>query len=207
MKLVNNRSPLSWLMVASVIFVTVCLVIYMVHFNGMKWSYETQDWGAFGEYLNFIFTVVNTAILGYLSLLVFQAQLKRDAFESKYIEAQEKPILIFSFDRENGKWSAYNVGKGAALNVMISEGDNAIEWTNENWTNARKCYSLAPEEKFTIEWFAEAGRILGIYSDSLSSTIYTSVCKDDETHTDTYENQNIDQNHWISKIRKQAIRL
>lgn len=203
----KNKSTLWWLIRASKIFTLICLGIYIWHFRNMKWSYETQDWGAFGEYLNFIVTVVNTAILGYLSFLVIETQRKRDAFETKFIEAAEKPTLIFSFDRASGKWSAYNVGKGAALNVVIAEGDNNEEWDHSRRTNSRKCYSLAPEEEFTIEWFKEAGRILGIYSDTLSNKTYTSVCKDAETEVEVHTSADIDANHWIAKVKQQAVRL
>jgi hypothetical protein len=198
----KKNKTLEWLLRLSLAVITIGLGVYIFQFQDMKWSNETQDWGAFGEYLNFIITVVNTAILGYLSFLVVETQQKRDSFETSYIEAEEKPILIFAVDAVLNQWYVYNVGKGAALNVVVSR-----RTFGGDWIDSRKCYSLAPEEKFVINWFREAYSISGVYSDSVSKKVFTSICVGDETNQQIFEDTEIDENHWTIIVRKNAVRL
>lgn len=107
-------------------------------------------------------------------------------------------MLIFAVNHDQNKWYVYNVGKGAALNVVIAN-DNP---TNGEWINPKKCYSLAPNEKMVITWFQAAHKILGIYTDIFNNN-YTSICAGDETIPHKYGEALV----WMERVKKKATRL
>lgn len=182
--------------------IAIGILPYIIFFGKYYISNKSQDWGAFGDYFSFIINVANLVVVGVLSYFVFILQKDRDNFEIRYIEASERPILIFAVDVKVNKWYVYNVGKGAALNIVIADDDG-----KEKWQNPMKCYSLASGEKLLITWFTPAYRILGIYSDIFSTHLYSSICKSDETFTEKYDLLNGELPEWINTLKTQAGRL
>lgn len=194
-----RRQILWWVIIGGVILISIGALPYIINFSSNSISKKTSNWGAFGDYFNLIINIINVIVVGILSYLVYTSQITRDAFESTYIEAAERPVIIFGVDVASNRWYAYNVGKGAALNVIIAEATATSEWLYP-----KKCYSLASGEKFEITWFSAANRILGIYADIFSSNhIYTSICVGDETTTEKHEIPL----EWIDLVKAEAIRL
>ena len=173
---------------------------FMCKFSGQKLSDSIQEWGAFGDYFSLIINMLNLLVVGMLSYFVFVLQKRRDEFESTYIEAEERPTLIFAVDVARNQWYIYNVGKGAALNVIIAE-----DHGDKTWQNPKKCYSIASGEKLYIDWFVAAFRILGIYSDIFNNNCYASICISDETLTEKFHMK--EEPQWVKDIKGKATRL
>ncbi|HYF32811.1 MAG TPA: hypothetical protein VD993_16920 [Chitinophagaceae bacterium] len=186
----NFRNTLYWVIGISIGAILTSLLVYYSNFKDAELSSKTQDWGAFGEYLNLIISLVNTIIIGYITYLLLDLQ-----------SAEYRPIVIFAVDPIKVRWYAHNVGKGAALNLVIARnGEGNV------WNDAKKCYSLGPNEKFYIGWFQGAGRIIANYSDMFQNNTYTSICQGDETTITRYK-ANLGANHWIMILRNRAERI
>lgn len=155
---------------------------YIIKFYTGEVSNDTGDWGAFSDYLNPFIALLNLIVLIILSNAVRRNEADRYAFEKKFIEAGEKPILIFWDNQNDNSWYVKNIGKGAALNIYITHLNGQAEIQS-----IVKCYSLAVGEEKKLVWIREAFQIIGTYQD-LHNNYYTARCQDDLTSHNENEN-------------------
>lgn len=178
--------------VATIMFI-LYVGFYVFHFRNARISTDANDWGAFADYLNPIIGVLNLIILIILSISVRRSEEERYRFEKKFIEAAEKPILIFWDNAEQNSWFIKNIGKGAALNLYVSYN------TDDNPRQSIvKCYSIASGEEKKLIWIRNAYNLIASYQD-LHHNFYIAKCQDDLT-------EHIENEDYFGISKNQAIR-
>lgn len=122
-----------------------------------------------------------------------------------------EPVIVFIWDNDNECYYIKNVGKGPAMNIIVTYINDT---ESKDWKNPVKCYSLEPNGKININWGLKRGGILfsksndtgdpfdyvkgvtkiaAVYNSAnfLCKITYTSVFEDENTYVKKY-----------SKIRK-----
>jgi hypothetical protein len=111
-----------------------------------------------------------------------------------------EPVIVFIWDNDYQCYYLKNVGKGPAINIIVSYADKLKP---TYWINPVKCYSLEPNGKFYIDWgLTDAGKLFikgsdvkfktflsgvpkigAVYSSAnfLRRQTYTSVCENENT--------------------------
>jgi len=87
----------------------------------------------------------------------------------------EKPILAFIY-KESSKYKVKNVGKGAAINILIL---HSVVRTQADWTTVTKCYSLGNNDEIELNWASGPDELVAIYFDVFNN-IHISEMKDDQ---------------------------
>ena len=164
------------------------IIIYPFKLGHLKISTNPADWGVLGDYYNFIISSINTIAVIILSYAVYKAQLKRDEWEQKHLELQEKPSLIF-VAHEGEYYKLYNMGKGTAHKLIIGKvrsNSRAIE------DPPYKAYSIPPGGHIVVNWATNAA-VLYAYYESEKDIPYLTKCQGDvnEEIAQTQDGQNI----------------
>ncbi len=68
-----------------------------------------------------------------------------------------EPVIVFIWDNDNKYYYIKNVGKGPAMNIIVTY-INDVE--SKDWKNPVKCYSLETNGKINIDWGLKTGGIL-----------------------------------------------
>lgn len=162
-----------------VVFLIILLFSVPYFFTFHHLSKIHSDWAEFATYFTLLVSIINTIVISVLSYLVWQSQISRDKFEKSYIEAQEKPAIVFLWAKElntEGYWKLYNMGKGVALNIIVAERNK----DNKEFKNPRKTYTLPQGGSIKIIWFKRPWELGAVYYDIFNQP-YNSVCIHDET--------------------------
>lgn len=153
----------SWILLSIVIIPILILIgFYVWVFHGQNISVDGEKWAAFSTYFQLPALIANTAVITYISFLVYKSGIDRDEFQAKYLKAAEMPIIAFC-EMENDIY-AVNIGKGAALNIMFLTTENGTDFINET----DKYYSLAPKGKMCINWLGKDILLKCLYEDIFS---------------------------------------
>jgi hypothetical protein len=152
------------------------LGIYLLRFGKLKISDRPKDWADFSNYINPFFALSGLPILAALSYMVYRAGIRKDEQELKYREISERPIIIFRVEPGKGRWRIMNLGKGAAMNIIVAYSNDG-----ESWLYPVKCYSLEPNGFLTITWHSPVYAWRAVYNDVFEDNYYTATCIGDET--------------------------
>jgi hypothetical protein len=104
------------------------------------------------------------------------------------------PVLVFARTTEQN-WVLQNVGPGAALNVLLGDGDSHGGW------EVTGCHPIAAGAAITLPWLQHGDRLAATYSDSLNN-YYTTICGD-------YYNKLAQKNcfpEWVRKAEEYSLR-
>jgi hypothetical protein len=180
------------------------IVIYPLKLGHLKISTDPTAWGVLGDYYNFIISSINTIAVIILSYAVYKAQIRRDEWEQKHLEVQEKPSLIF-VAHDGQYYKLYNMGKGTAHKLIIGKvmsGTDVIE------NPPYKAYSIPPGGHIIVNWATNAA-VLYAYYESEKDIKYLTKCKEDvnEEISMTQEGQNIMKHLKENAQRKEKITL
>lgn len=97
------------------------------------------------------------------------------AFRRSY-RASIQPVLVFSnathSPNSSTSWIVENVGKGPAINLLLTGGDSKCQWDNEEWTRI-PVLSVGAHER--LEAFRKRQSFIVFYADALG-TKYCSTC-------------------------------
>ncbi len=181
----KNYNKLFWIGLSiGFVFIAGGIIAYTCRFAKNGPSEDPAVWGQFGDYINFLVSIASLIVVSMLTYSIHNIEqkradeqreesTKRDKEQKDFASSLEKPILIF---RDIGsKWEVANVGRGAALNIIIAHAE-----TEDHWDESVKCYSLESGSKFTIFWRIEASMWIAYYNDVFGN-YYLSTCKNDET--------------------------
>ena len=90
--------------------------------------------------------------------------------------ADMRPVLVFSnapfVPGKQTSWFVENVGKGPAVNVLLTGGNVRCEWNNDEWT-LFPALSVGVHER--LSEFSVRDAFIAIYQDALGNT-YRTVC-------------------------------
>jgi hypothetical protein len=157
-----------------VFWLLIMTMSYVINFWGFRISKKPSDWGAFGDYFNFLISAVNTGAVIILSYLVYKAQVTRDLWEQKHLSLQEKPSLIF-VAYQGQFYKLYNMGKGSAHKLIIGRIVMAAQ-VIEN--PPYKAYSIPPGGHIVVDW-ATNSRVLYVYYENEKKEQYLTKCEGD----------------------------
>jgi hypothetical protein len=162
----SKRTLLLLSCVLIAVFTVVPIVFYLLQFQGGL-SNKQEDWGAFADYLNVFISILNIVFIALLTYSIYRYQ-KEDE-QNKSI-----PILIFKVNR-NKKWAVQNVGKGVALNILVSYTEK-----KDQWLKPVKVYSIIEGQEIELGWFKASLQCGAEYFD-MNGNVYKSICKNDDT--------------------------
>lgn len=190
---IKNWAIFSLLIIA--IIIVVPSVCYFRAFT--EKSSNTSDWSNYATYLNVCIASCNLISFIFLSILIYNYNLRRDSANEKFQLNLSKPILTFETDSDNstGKeiWSMKNIGNGPALNIKVAE------MNEDNWIgNKVVAYHLGKNESKKLIWLTSAGLICAMYKD-LFDNEYLSVAINDTTTIFDIKNKSISKNDIISQ--------
>ncbi len=182
-----NRFWLFYLFLGISFLILIGAVGFYIYHFGTHFSDKKEEWGQFGDFLNVFVSICNLVVVTSLTFIVFKIQQSEQRVEVR-------PYLIFKVLPQKKIWAVKNVGRGVALNVLIT---NSQE--REEWDVPVKIYSLMPEEVLEITWFGPSIQCRGVYFD-IHENVYTSTCENDETSF-------VENFHGLSNFKKNYKRL
>lgn len=97
---------------------------------------KSSGWADLATYMSVFVSLANLAVFIILTEKLHSYNQQRDDFLSK----ADKPIIIFKLKTKNSNYLAENVGRGAALNVII-KGD--LDIPNKCWKEVYHYYSFS----------------------------------------------------------------
>lgn len=157
----------------TIVTIVIPIFIFSIQFHDQIFSSNTSRWSEFATYLSSFISLANLMIFIFLSKEIHDYNLKRDEQLSKL----EKPIL--SFYRNTVSSTDYfveNIGKGAAINVIINCSLNESE---KSWNESFIYYSFSQNQKQIVSNKTPTNALMAIYSD-IYGTIYTSFMENDK---------------------------
>lgn len=147
-------------------FTLIPIFVYRDNF-GSSFSAKQEHWGAFSGYLNVFVSILNIVFLALLTYSIYRYQ--REDEQNKSI-----PILIFKVDNRK-KWAVQNVGKGVALNILISSSKE-----QDSWDKPTKVYSIMEGAELNLPWISAALQLRVDYFDMNKNSL-SSICQNDDT--------------------------
>ena len=139
-------------------------IIYLYHFSG-GYSKKSEDWSNFSSFISMYVALCNLIIFIILTYEFYSYTQANDKLSDKRVTLLERPIISFYLDRLQGSFCIHNVGKGAALNIIIRS--NIIK---DQWMYAFHWYSLRPEQApELLKWTGNSMEIFATYSDTFGN--------------------------------------
>lgn len=146
--------------------------IFILNFYTQNFSNENSEWADFSTYLSGFISLANFIIFIFLTKEIHNYNLKRDDQLSKL----EKPILSFRrINSSNKNYYVENIGKGAAINVIIS---GSLNLNEKKWSESYKYYSFSSNSEREI-CVQNNNALIAKYKD-IYGTEYISFMDNDE---------------------------
>lgn len=111
-------------------------LVFFLYFRNDVALDKSSGWADLATYMSVFVSLANLAVFIILTEKLHSYNQQRDDLLSK----ADKPIIIFKLKKENTNYLAENVGRGAALNVII-KGD--LDIPNKCWNEAYHYYSFS----------------------------------------------------------------
>jgi hypothetical protein len=167
-------------MIVIIIIISIIpIIFYLLNFSNTTISDNPTDWASFSDFLSLFVSVSNLIVFIYFSFQLYEYNALKDNQDSEFKAANERPILtcrsIIKSDKE--LWVVKNIGRGAALNLKISEIPNRLEKSELTFI---KCFSLGETDEIELDWISFANVIVILYEDIFSNK-YVTVVADDES--------------------------
>jgi hypothetical protein len=100
----------------------------------------------------------------------------KDTTASGQEVATEDPVVVFEYDLANG-WKIRNIGKSAAIDVLVSERS-----FSGNWTAPVRLPPLAAGQEHPLDWVQHRNvDVLGARYVNIENQIYSAVCQRDKS--------------------------
>ena len=135
---------------------------------GSHISDKKEAWSQFGDFLNVFVSIANLILVSALTYIIYAYQ--REDESNKSI-----PILIFKVNPTTRNWVVQNVGKGVALNILVTYSKQL-----DKWEKPTKIYSLSDNLEKELPWFEPSLQCSAIYYDYLGN-VFSSICINDDT--------------------------
>jgi hypothetical protein len=184
-----RRNSFQILIIVSILIIlAIGVLIFYYNFHNQKFPKNLSDWAYFSSYAGLIVSICNILILGAIST----------SFNGQNIKLQ-KPCIIFKISLEEAEKAYYiikNVGKGAALNIIVKHKNNK---GNEKWDSSTICYSLGQNDELKLLWKKGGDEWIAVYDDILGNH-YDSNIKGD-TMTFNVLNDKLNKMHRSQKSK------
>jgi hypothetical protein len=158
------------LLIASIVLPAL---IYILKFSGLPIAEDDSKWANFSTYLGGFFTLANVAAFVVLTLEIHQYNLNRDRESRRYAELVNQPVISFYSIGKASRYNIHNVGRGAAINVVVKG-----HFHNNQWQNAYILYAIAPEISKELTWSQNCNELMAEYYD-ISGRKYISFMDND----------------------------
>ncbi|MCE6988581.1 hypothetical protein [Dyadobacter sp. CY323] len=157
----------------SIICAAVLITYPIYHYAqtyGLSLPTDRGHLGTLGDFMNVWVSAANLLILTAVTLYIWKQGAKEDL-------ARERPLLILKEGSLNNAWAIQNVGKGAAINIIMSyKKPGSQKWE----IPFIKLFSLAAGESYEIKSFFEASKIGLKYTD-ISKNVISSLTESHDT--------------------------
>ena len=185
-----NRIRFSIWAIIAITFVIAIIIpfsLYFSFFNG-KLSSKTIEWSNFATFWSAFISIGNIAAVIYLARYFQKYELERNIII-------ERPII--SIHLKQNSYEIANVGKGAALNIIIYCAGGS-DYSINKFTEKRTCYSLKVHDAFTKEWL-NGELIIVEYNDIFNEKYYSMMRNDvlnifDKDYKSLLESDNLNKN-------------
>ena len=152
----------------SVLMIIVIPIIFYTCTFGYYISDNKETWAHFGGFLNVFVSIASLLSISILTYIIYVYQ--REDESNKSI-----PILIFKVNPTTNNWVVQNVGKGAALNILVTYSKQL-----DKWEKPTKIYSLSDNLERELPWFKQPSQCSAVYYDYLGN-VFSSICINDDT--------------------------
>jgi uncharacterized membrane protein len=177
-KQMKNKTFLIILGVLSLLLIIIPFILYVCTFGGSL-SHNREVWGQFGDFFNMFVSMASLIVVSTLTYIIYIYQREDESNKLKYQREDESnksiPILIFKVNAVKKVWVVQNVGKGVALNILVS-----YSKTQGNWEIPTKIYSLTENSEIELSWFEPSEQCSAMYYDYLENS-FSSICQKDDT--------------------------
>jgi hypothetical protein len=148
-------------------------LIYILKFSSLPISEDDSKWANFSTYLGGFFALANVAAFVVLTLEIHQYNLNRDRESRRYSELVNQPVISFYSINKASRYNIHNVGRGAAINVVVRG-----HFHNNHWQNAYMLYAIAPDVSKELTWSQNCNKLMAEYYD-ISGRKYISFMDND----------------------------
>jgi len=139
-------------------------LVFIFNFRYSFISNETSDWGSFSDYLNPFVSLANLILIAFITYFVNKTNL-----------LVEKPTIVFAWDNDNKKYRIKNIGKGAALNIVLKHKEKR---DSEGWDSNVLCYSLGQNDEILIKWSKGEDEWIAYYDDIFDNHYFSNIRDD-----------------------------
>jgi hypothetical protein len=157
-----------WVLRLGVILVFLMIIgpimAYRSQFGGV-FSNGREVWGQFGDFLNVFVSISNLVFISILTYFIYSNQQKDE-------NERNKPVLIFKLIKvKEVYWELQNVGKGPAINILMSKSKIIDQWDKPTIV-----YALKEGDSFKTSISDEITLLSASYQDNLGN-VFSSICK------------------------------
>ena len=159
---------LIWIIIFSIVIVSVGLILYFTHFNGM-YTDSGSYWFNFATFNGYFLNIINLIILGYISYVTYQTTYT-------FNRLQIRPLLFITLDKPEqitgvfkDSWYVTNGAKNAALNLIVRF---TTKRNLEPFTKWVSCTSIAENQRLELFWVHWADKIEISFTDLTSERFY-----------------------------------
>lgn len=146
------------------LILSICIVapilIFIFKFSQNSISSSPSSWSEFATYYTAFLTLGNLLLFAFLSLEIHRYNLQKDNETKRINDIYSRPILSFKLATPARHYAIDNLGKGAALNVVVRS-----HFENGEWQNARIYYGIKEGDSLILDWTFGANKIAAGYSD------------------------------------------
>lgn len=142
------------------VFISIILILISLlsSLNIVCW-----DVSVFFNSFEIPFLIINVLTIFFLSYYAYKSNL-----------LIEKPTLVFVLNEDYGFYKVKNIGKGAALNIIVKYKSSY----DSQWSQGIKLYSLGNNDEISLDMLDSVHELKVYYDDILGNHHYTTM-KDD----------------------------
>lgn len=169
-----KRSLFLILIVASVLIIIGPVLFFVFKLGSTNVSRNLSEWSNFSNYWSAFINLANLIVISVLSYLIFRFDQNRHRESEKRENILDRPLLAF-IKNTHGIYYVKNVGKGAAINIILKS--NYVE-QSQKWEHVNVLYSLKEGDSLILEWIPQSSMFIAKYQDVFDNSFY-SYMKDD----------------------------
>ena len=146
------------------------IIAYIFFLGSTSISKNLSEWANFSNYWSPFISLSSLIILAYLSYVVFKFDQNRHIESEKREVILDRPMLAFIKNRTTNLYYLKNVGKGAAINILLKA--NLIR-DKARWQYKSQMYSLKEGDAYSLEWIETSTMFIAYYQDVFGKAYFS----------------------------------
>lgn len=177
--------------IAAIYIILVPVIFYSVYFAKSGFSSNISDWANFSTYWSAFISLANLILFGTLTYFIHSFERSRHAEEMKRQEDNKKreqildrPVLVFSKQRNENYYDIKNVGKGVAMEPVVKskytiDSEEHIDGVNvRSWETQYIIYPLMAGFELSLEKAGKTPSLCAVYKDIFGKKYFTMIEND-----------------------------